>query len=329
MGWGDGGVGGGGFAVVFFPVLPRPSTADIVEGHPAVDEVIPYFYERKGRHAAPRGYLRFLKEIISRHFDICFILHPSVRSHLIPVAAGIPVRVGFDSTLPFLLTHRVKDTRHLGLKHESEYALDVVRVLGAQAPEEKIQGAVFFSEHERKTKNLFEKKVVAIHPGSSCASKRWPMERYEELVSILLQRTACRVAVVGGEAEKELGEVLRKLDSSRVENLTGRLDLKELAAFFSRCELLVSNDSGPVHVAAGAGTRALVIYGRNRAGLNRERWRPLGNHHRLIQKNVGCVVCLADACTIDFECLKAVSAEEVFSAASEMLAEKKAFANAL
>lgn len=315
------------FPDAFISVMTRPATADLAQGHAAVDEVIPYFYEKNGRHASLLGYFRFLREIIRRRFDVCFILHPSVRSHLLPFLTRIPARVGFDSALSFLLTQRIQDTRHLGLKHESEYTLDIVRAFGVQVSPKKVPGVRFFAEHLRKTEKFLGQKIVAVHPGSSCASKRWPLERYAELVRMILQRTSCMVAVVGGESERELGEVLKKENALRVDNLAGQLDLKELSAFFSRCELLVSNDSGPVHVAAGAGARTVVIFGRNKPGLNRERWQPLGEIHRTIQKNVGCVVCLADACTIDFECLNAVSVEEVYEALAKQLEEKQASAS--
>jgi heptosyltransferase-2 len=303
-------------------VMTRPSTAGILEGHPLIDEVIPYFYEKKGRHSSLLGNFRFLLEISRRRFDICFILHPSVRSYLVPFVTGIPYRVGFSSALSFTLTRNVKDLRHLGLRHESEYTLDIVRSFGINDPSDKPAGVRFFSEHQKKVKIAQGRKVVAIHPGSSCPSKKWPVERYAELIKMILRDTPHAVAVVGGGEEKVLGEVLKKEDPERVLDLTGTLNLKELAAFFTECEVLISNDSGPVHVAAAAGTPTLVIFGRNKAGLNRERWRPLGEAHRTMQKNIGCAVCLADACTIDFECLKAVSAEEVHKLYLEMARER-------
>ena len=97
--------------------------------------------------------------------------------------------------------------------------------------------------------------------------------------------------------------------------------MKELAECLKRCELLISNDSGPVHVAAAVGTRVISLFGRNQAGLSPRRWRPLGAGHTVIQKDVGCVVCLAHLCPIEFECLKAISADEVFAVARNMLSK--------
>ncbi len=119
--------------------------------------------------------------------------------------------------------------------------------------------------------------------------------------------------------EREYGNFLQKETGARSLNLTGILSLKELAAFLKNCAALVSNDSGPVHIAAAVGTPTLTIFGRNQAGLSARRWKALGEGHRVIQKDVGCVVCLAHECTIGFECLKAVEVDEVFENLKNLL----------
>ena len=134
-----------------------------------------------------------------------------------------------------------------------------------------------------------------------------------------MAETAHRLVVIGGAEEAVLGEYLKREWGDRGIDLTGQLDLKALAAFFKRSTLLVSNDSGPIHLAAAVGTRTFGIFGRNEAGLSTMRWRALGEGHRIIQKDVGCVLCLAHRCTIGFECLKAVEVGEVFEKVKEML----------
>jgi len=307
-------------------MMVRPYTKDLVEGHPWIDEVIPYFYEKGGRHSGILGGLRFVREIIGRRFDIVFILHPSVRSHFVPFLAGIPYRIGLDSHGAFLLTKKVPDQRSEGLKHESEYAMDVVRAFGALPSSDREPSFSTHCEVEEKLSEIFRKsgwgndgKIIAIHPGASCPSKRWSRENFGVLGKKILAEGNRRVAIVGGQEEMLLGSYLKREIGDDVLDLTGRLNLRELAAFLKRCEVLVSNDSGPVHMAAWVGTRVVSIFGRNRTGLSPSRWRPLGAGHRVLQKDVGCVVCLAHACPIDFECLKAVSVDDVFEALEEIL----------
>ncbi len=307
--------------------MVRPYTQPLIEGHPLVDEVIPYFYEKGGRHRLGIGNLRFIQEIAKRRFDIAFILHPSLRSHLVTFLAGIPYRIGFRSHGPFLLTKSVADRRSEGLKHESDYTLDVVRAFGIQPLPEKKAALPVSQEETQKVSEILgqapwgaDEGLVAIHAGASCPSKRWPREWFLELAKRIVKETSYRVVVVGGKEEAALGEYFRERSDPRLLDLTGQFDLKGLAAFFKRCEVLITNDSGPVHVAAAVGTRTLCIFGRNQAGLSPVRWKALGKNHAVIQKDVGCVVCLAHRCTIDFECLKAVEVDEVYSRLRKMLA---------
>ncbi len=302
-------------------VMTRPATAPLVEGHPAVDEVIPYFYEKKGRHSGAVGSLRFIYEIIRHRFDVVFILNPSLRSYLVPYFAGIPYRAGFEARWPFLLTHSIPDRRHEGNKHEAEYTLDVVRSFSIKA--ERADSYEGMLNHCRR-RGSWTGRYIALHASASCPSKRWHRRRFAELGRKIRAEYPDRtLAVIGGSEESELGRFLEG-EIGGILNLTGKLGLKELAAFLAHCDVLISNDSGPVHIASAVGTRTLTIFGRSLPGLGVTRWRALGQGHEVIQKDVGCMVCLAHRCTIRFECLRAVTVDEVFSRLKSMLDQKAA-----
>lgn len=305
-------------------VMTRPSTAELVEGHPAVNKVIPYFYEKRGRHRGVLGNFRFIYEIIRHKFDVVFILNPSLRSYLVPFCAGIPYRAGFETKLPFLLTHSIPDRRWEGAKHEAEYTLDVIRAFGINTGRADSYTGTLAHLRQRTPSG----KIIALHAGASCPSKRWPKEKFAELGKrVRAEHPEAELVVIGGDSEKELGDHLSRTIGG-MKDLTGKLSLKELAGFLSGCEVLISNDSGPVHIAAAVGTRTLTIFGRSLPGLGVVRWRALGHGHTVIQKDVGCVVCLAHRCTIDFECLRAVSVEEVWKKLQPMLADKEVVASA-
>ena len=300
-------------------LMTRPATKELLEGHPWLDEVIAYDYGKGGRHRFPLGYFRFLKEIIRRRFDVAFVLHPGVRSYLVPFLAHIPYRIGYRNKLSFLLTASAADERHRGTRHESEYALDVLRVFGVPTPP-GLEAKLFPPSLSHEGASVTP--CIAVHAGSSCPSKRWMPERFEALGSRLLTEfPRHRLVIIGGQEEQELGRRLKEAWGERSADLTGKLSLKELAECLKRSELLISNDSGPVHVAAAVGTRVISLFSRNQAGLSPTRWRPLGKGHAVIQKDVGCVVCLAHKCPIEFECLKAISVDEVFTTAKQMLSK--------
>jgi heptosyltransferase II len=314
-------------------VMTRPATADLLLGHPSIDEVIPYRYEKGGRHAFPRGYLRFLEEIMKRRFDAAVILHPGIRSYLVPFLAGIPRRIGYRGRHAWLLTQALPDERHLGKKHESQYAVDLAAALGgeAKAPAAPPRLAIdpqsvsdVSGELQRSGVGTAE-RLLALHPGASCVSKRWPKEKFAELARRLSAGfPEHRLVIVGGKETAEAAAFIAAAAPVRAIDVSGKLGLRELSALLSRCDLLVSNDSGPVHVAAAVGTRVISLFGRNQAGLSETRWRPLGEGHAVLRKDVGCQVCLAHRCTIGFECLEAIQPEEVLEMARRLLAQPAA-----
>jgi len=111
-------------------------------------------------------------------------------------------------------------------------------------------------------------------------------------------------------------------------NLAGRLSVAELAALLRRCRCLLSNDSGPVHIAAAVGIPVVDLFGRNQAGLSPQRWGPLGDGHLILHKEVGCVTCLAHNCDIGFLCLTSLSVDEVYRAVVTVLGTATSFRSA-
>ncbi len=309
-------------------LMARTYTRELLEGHPLIDEVIPYDYKKGGRHAFPLGYFYFLKEIKKRQFDAALILHPGIRSALIPFLCAIPKRVGYQDSHAWLLTHAAPDERSLGKKHESQYALDLAQVLTGQPfspePPKLYPDPAALWSLQKKTGVHPKQRFIAIHAGASCPSKRWPKENFRALIEQLFDEFPHDIVIVGGNEEKLLSGWIADGFKSRVLNLSGQMSLPELTALFSQCDLLVSNDSGPVHVAAAVGTPVISLFGRNQAGLGANRWKPLGEGHETIWKDVGCLVCLAHECTIGFECLKAIRVGEVMDATRKIISRTMA-----
>jgi heptosyltransferase-2 len=297
-------------------VLTRPYTADLPMRSGAVDDVLVYDYRRGGAHATPRGYARLVQELRRRAYDVAFILHPTLRSHLLCFLAGIPERVGYAARGAALLTRAVRDRRHEGLQHESRNVLEVLGAAGIAANEETAAFRVF-AEDEREGGRLLEDAAVGpdyfvLHPGSDSPSKRWAPERFAALGRLLAREA--RVVIVGDARHAVPNAEVARAIGPACADLTGRTAAPCLAAVLRRARALVSNDSGPVHLGVLVGTPVVSIFGRNEPGLGPRRWGPLGERAATIHKNVGCLACLADDCPIGFECLKAVEPEEVFAA---------------
>jgi ADP-heptose:LPS heptosyltransferase len=120
------------------------------------------------------------------------------------------------------------------------------------------------------------KHVVAIHPAASGPEKCWPIEYFIEVARQLTGKYQTAVIVIGGSSAVPLAETIKRQVPQGVWDMTGQTSLGQLASLLKRCTLLISNDSGPVHVADAVGTRVIAIFTRNQPGVNPKRWRPLG-----------------------------------------------------
>jgi lipopolysaccharide heptosyltransferase II len=260
-----------------------------------------------------------------RKFDLAVVLHPINRVHLITCFAGIPRRLGYDRKLGFLLTDRIKHTKQLGEKHELEYSLDLLRYLGVE-PKDKAPFMPIKPESEEWVEELFARegikntdRVLAIHPGASCPSKIWPNERFAEVADKLAEKYGFRVLVIAGPKDITLADNVIKHMRRPAISLAGRTSVSQLSSVLKRCALFISNDSGPVHIASAVGTPVISIFGRNQKGLSPRRWGPLGARDKALHKDIGCIECLAHNCVKGFACLRAITVQDILSAADQIL----------
>ncbi|MDD5026922.1 MAG: lipopolysaccharide heptosyltransferase II [Candidatus Omnitrophica bacterium] len=307
----------------YIAMMVSPYAKDIVEGNPYLDKVI--IYDKDGAHKSWLNSLKFSRGLKKKKFDLALILHPVNRAHLVSFLAGIPRRVGYDRKLGFLLTDRIKHTKQLGEKHELEYNLDLLKHLNIEAQEKDLYMPLK-PESEEWVKELFKQeniheadKLLAIHPAASCPSKVWPVERFAQAADKLAQSYGLKVFIVAGPRDLKLAEALVKYMRSSVINLAGKTSVSQLASLLKRCALFISNDSGPVHIACAVGTPVISIFGRNQAGLSPRRWGPVGRKDKILHKEVGCIECRAHNCQKQFACLKAITVEDVISAADTIL----------
>ena len=147
----------------------------------------------------------------------------------------------------------------------------------------------------------------------------WPLENFARIGDMLMENLKIKAMINLAPLQAELGERVRAMMKNKPVFFCESTTLGELAALFKKASLVISNDSGPVHVAAAVGTPVISIFGRNQLGLSPVRWRPLGNKSAAIHKDVGCVECLAHDCKKDFLCLKAISPEEILEEARKLL----------
>ena len=266
-------------------VLTLAKTADIFRGAPWVDEVI--LDDKRGVHGGLRGPWIIAAELKARGFDLAIIPHRSFRSALIAKLAGVPRRVGFDSSAGrFLLTDTVPFS---WLMHDLERNLSLAEPLGAaaspRAGESRYVVPPQMSGSFSRLLPATSARLAGVHPGSAWSTKRWLPERFAELCRRLAADGLTPV-LVGGPEDTALGESIAQ-DCGAV-NLVGRTGLEDLKALMGRLSLFVTNDSGPMHLAAAAGVPVVAIFGATTRELG---FFPYGPGHRVVEAELACRPC--------------------------------------
>jgi heptosyltransferase-2 len=301
-------------------LLAKPWVAPLLAGQPGVDRVLTY--ETPGRHAGLRGRLALSAELRAERFDLALLLPNSLDTAVPGWLAGIPRRAGHATDgRSLLLTDRLRPRREPG-RHQVEYYLDLARALGGDA--DPLPRLLLSRQAVRMAETLLgehgmgpTEPCVGVNPGSVYGSaKRWPAACFAAAADALEERLGARTILFGSGREMEiLTDVASRMRRPGLV-LGGRTDLGVLAALLRRCRLLLSNDTGAMHVAAAVGTPTLAVFGPTDPVATA----PLGGRCRIVRSPVPCSPCLLRECPIDHRCMRLVAVGDVLRAAEELLA---------
>ena len=267
--------------------LVRPELAELVSRCPEVDRVLTY---APGSRAF--WWVRVIRlgvRLRRERFDTAVVLNPMKELHAAVWLAGIPRRVGYGRKWGHLLTDRSAERNARGVQHEVLQNLEVLGALGVAADAPPWRLSSLEPERSRVAQRLVEQGIdpdapfIVVHPGTSNPAKRWPPERFRRVISHTVTSLGVPVIVIGGSEERGTAQAALP-EGVQVVNWTGQLTLTELAALLQRARLLLSNDSGPVHLAAMVGTKTLVLFGGMDAATGPGRWGPWGEGHIVISK---------------------------------------------
>jgi heptosyltransferase-1 len=167
------------------------------------------------------------------------------------------------------------------------------------------------NEVKRQAESFAGSRWIIIQPGARWLNKRWPAENYAALVQqIAATHPEVRFAILGGNEDRELGATISRADSQRCLDLTGKIPLPEMVEWIRRSELMISNDTGPMHVAAALGKRVVAIFGPTEP----RRTGPYGQLANVIRMELPCAPCMKSNCNYfkPMECLRGISTEKVF-----------------
>jgi lipopolysaccharide heptosyltransferase II len=313
-------------------LLTSPAGAEAAGLLPEVDEVIGYRAPWM-KHPAAGGAasdLRLAERLRARRFDAGVIFTVYSQSPL-PAAlllhlAGVPLRLAHCRENPYhLLSHWVRESEpEAGIRHEVRRQLDLVAAVGARAADERLrveprEGAARSVDSLLRRLGLDRRRDwLVAHPGASASSRRYPPELYAQALRTLSRANGLTPVLTGSESERPLTARVRALAGLDFPDLSGLLDLHELAALLARAPLLVANNTGPVHLAAGSGTPVVDVY-----ALTNPQHTPWRVPSRVLSHDVPCRFCYRSICPEGHHaCLNGVAPAEVATAAAELWAER-------
>ena len=223
--------------------LTLPTNKSVISNNPNLNEII--LYDKKGQDKGIKGFLRVLKILKQKKYDYAVIPHRFIKSILLAKLAKIPNIVGFDvATGSFLLNKKV----HYDMKkHEVERLLDLVEYKGEKIPiriypaKENFTKINKILEHHGYFGNEGQ-KLILVAPGSQRAEKMWPIERLKKNKNYF-------IGITGSKAEKKLS--LNFPNDKNVIDFRGEINLVEFGALISKANIVVGNDSSPIHIASG------------------------------------------------------------------------------
>jgi heptosyltransferase-2 len=275
----------------------------------------------------PEGASTFHRVRLARRgeYDRVILFPNSFRSAWIAWLARIPERWGYDGHWRrWLLNRPIPRSKRPGGVHQSQSYLEIIRALGwrgSRRPEVRLGLPPSLLQWARDALAPAGRgrPVVGICPGAAYGpAKRWPPERFVELARALRDRHGAAVVLMGSRAEQGfIGQMASAIGAGALD-LSGATDLERLAAVLAMCRLVVSNDSGPMHLAAALGTPVLALFGSTDPVATA----PLGPH-RIVRAAVPCSPCLRRDCPDGrFQCLTRISPQQVLAAAEELLRDE-------
>lgn len=294
--------------------LTEKPCAPIVEGHPAVHEVLVLDRKQKGASRA------LVQQVRQRRYDVVFDLFGNPRSAVLTWLSGAPMRVGFlfrGRKYAYTLKVEPRGDR----VHEVEFNLDALRALQIPIVSRQLHVAVdveseSFAAQFWRENNLEDRLAIGLNASGGWHTKRWPLENFAQLGDRLHRELNAVVLLWWGPGELEdMKTIAQKMQAPSL--LAPPTSLKQLAALLSRMTLLVSNDSGPLHLAAAMDTRVVGIYGPTRPDLQG----PWGDGHETVVKTgLPCLGCNGVTCKIvTHDCMKQLGVEVVWQAVRRAL----------
>lgn len=266
-----------------------------------------------------RQSIEFAGRLRQNNYDLGINIHGSWRSAILLKLIRPSFSIGYGGQGRGIFLNR--ELKRPENQHMVEVYLNVLRKMNL-----KVEPRLPFLEIRESAQNKIDnmlsdwglnsnQKLIALNTGGSWLSKRWTAEGFARLGDVL-NRKYGKVLFVGGPDDLPLVAKIINLMKTKPLVATGKTDLPELAALLSRCDLVISNDSGPVHVAAAVGTPTVTIFGPS----DDVKYRPLGEKHRVVKTEIDCRPCGKHQCPLGHHrCMTEITVDQILKEMETLL----------
>jgi lipopolysaccharide heptosyltransferase II len=310
------------FPAASITVMVQAYTRELLDGHSCVDQILLY--------DAPKNATEFFaaaRMLRSKRFDAVILPYPRFRLALLAFTAGIPVRIATGYRwYSFLFTTKIYEHRKDAKKHELEYNLGLLSVLGIdastsvpqfelpQSPEAEATVTAFLSSHGIKDTDDF----IVLHPGSGGSARDWSAENFSALGTRIHECLKMKVVVTGGKGEAALVHRVAQGMNEQPAECAGVLSLTGMGALCRRARAFVSNSTGPLHIAAAAGTPVVGFYPPI-VQCSPVRWGPWTAKKKIFQPDrTQCPLCKGGPCRSDL-CMNQISVDAAAEGLKELI----------
>lgn len=292
--------------------LTEPPSKDIVESLPDIDTVI--LHDR-----SQVGGLTLIRAIRSQRYDLVLDLFGNPRSALITRLSGARYRVGYRFRGRTYAYNILVEPRGDQV-HNTQFNLDAIEALGIAIQDRNIYFPIANEDTAYVDQFLCEAGIekqflVALGTSGGWYTKRWGLRQFAMLADELIEKRGAQVVLIWGPGQREEVEQIRTLMKHHafVPPVTS---LAQLGGLLQRCAFIVSNDSGPMHIAAAVGTPVLGIYGPTNPTLQG----PYGDKHIVIRREgLDCLGCNLTECPIGHPCMLELSVDEVMKSVEKLI----------
>jgi len=303
-----------------FSWLVNRGLRGLIDANPSLDEVIPFDRGAIGLH--PRG-MRAIRDVIgelrSRRFDLAIDLQGLLRSGLLTAATGAPIRVGLATAREGgtrFYTHQIGPPAHS--EHAVDRLLEVARSFGADVSNPRFEMPISFSDRQwaRERLQRSARPLLVVNVGARWLTKRWPPESFAQVARRAIDELGAGVVAVGATEDQPLVQAVRDAMGGRtLLDLAGQTTLPQIAAIAAESDLFLSNDTGPLHLAAAAGAAVVGVY-----TCTRPEWTgPYGPNAVVCKSEVRCAGSCVKTCS-QMECMTELTPRRVWSVVRPILA---------